>query len=119
PGAIMPWTSAGYWLVATALLVQAGAAQKPRPDLRGTQVVGPLGQEIDGLLTRYAEYGLSGTVLVADANRIVLLKGYGFSNRTTHEPNGPQTLFDWGSITKTVTGAAILKLEALGRLRTS
>ena len=51
----------------------------------------------------------SGAVLVAHDGRVALLRGYG----GTH----PGALFDIGSVAKTFTAAAVLRLEQDGRLR--
>ena len=81
-------------------------------------IAGPLAARLDTLLTRYAAYGFSGTVLVAKDDRVVLHKGYGLADRERGVPNTPATLFEIGSLTKTFTAAAVLQLEARGKLRT-
>lgn len=83
-----------------------------------TVVDGPLGRKLDTLLSRYAQYGLSATVLVAKDRRVVLHKGYGLADRERRIANSPDTLFEMGSITKTFTAAALLRLEMDGKLHT-
>jgi CubicO group peptidase (beta-lactamase class C family) len=95
----------------------ATPAKPPRLDT--TVVAGALGARLDSLLTRYAEYGYAGTVLVVRRGEVMLLKGYGWADREAGVPDGPTTHYDFASITKTLTGAAVLKLEADGRLSTS
>lgn len=82
-------------------------------------VDGELGAKLDELLTRYQQYGFSGTVLIARAGRVVLHKGYGLADREKKIANTTNTLFEMGSLTKTFTAAAILRLEMQGRLKTS
>ncbi|AHG93221.1 beta-lactamase (plasmid) [Gemmatirosa kalamazoonensis] len=95
------------------------AAGPVPPRLDTTVVAGALGARLDSLLERYAEYGYGGTALVVRRGAVVLLKGYGWADREARVPNGPTTYYDFGSITKTLTGAAVLALEAEGRLSTT
>jgi CubicO group peptidase (beta-lactamase class C family) len=50
---------------------------------------------------------------------VILEKGYGLANREEKIPFGPETVVNTGSITKQFTGAAILKLEMQGKVRTT
>ena len=102
-----------------ALMLSLPVAAGAQPRLDTTIVAGPLGARLDSLLARYAEYGYAGAVLVARRGEVVLLKGYGWADRAARVPNGPATRYDMGSITKTLTGAAALKLAAEGRLSPS
>jgi len=61
-------------------------------------------------------FGFSGTVLVADSTRILLNQGYGWADEALRVPNTAGTIFDIGSITKTFTTNAILKLASEGLL---
>lgn len=74
--------------------------------------------KLDELLTRYAMYGFSGTVLLVKDNRIIINKGFGFADAGRGKQNTKDTLFDVGSIAKTFTAAAILQLEMRGKLKT-
>lgn len=74
-------------------------------------------RRIDDYLAKRAKF--SGTVLIAQDGEVVFAKGYGQANRATKAANGPDTLFDVGSVSKQFVAAAILKLEAQGKLRTS
>jgi CubicO group peptidase (beta-lactamase class C family) len=80
------------------------------------QVNPDLSKKLDQMLTRYSEYGLSGSFLVAKDNQIILQKGYGLADRDRKVSNTQGTLFEMGSITKTFTAAAILKLEMARKL---
>jgi CubicO group peptidase (beta-lactamase class C family) len=78
-----------------------------------------VGARVDSLLRRYAEYGFAGAVLVARKGELLLVNGYGLADRRDGKPNTPATLYDFASITKTLTGAAALALEGMGKLSIS
>ena len=59
-----------------------------------------------------------GSVLVAQGDKILLNKGYGFANLEWSIPDSPSTKFRLGSITKQFTAASILLLEERGKLKT-
>jgi CubicO group peptidase (beta-lactamase class C family) len=61
----------------------------------------------------------SGSVLISQHGHVLLSKGYGFADRAQKTPNGPQTRFAIGSMTKQFTAAAILLLEVQGKLKVS
>ena len=82
-------------------------------------VAGERGARVDSALRVFEREGFHGTVLVAVNDSVILEKGYGFANLERRVRNTPATLFEMNSITKTFTGAALLQLEARGRLRTS
>lgn len=65
-------------VVCLALL--AAQAATPADSLEQEHVTGTLGVALDAQLSRYAEYGFWGTVLVVRQGEIVLLKGYGLAN---------------------------------------
>lgn len=94
------------------LLLQVASSDS----LTQTQVVGPLGAQLDSHLTRFADSGFSGTVLVVRDRHIVLLKGYGLAVAELGVRNSPATRFEMNSMTKMFTGVAILQLGAAGRL---
>jgi len=74
-------------------------------------------RDLDRLLTQYERDGFSGTVLVAQDDRILLHKGYGFANRERGIRNDTNTLFEVASLSKTFTAAALLELESRGVLK--
>src|SRR5688500_5130335 len=76
-----------------------------------------LGWAADSMLTRYAMYGMSGSILLSDSGRVVLRRGYGVADRERREPATAHTRYDIGSITKTFTAAAVLHLVSQGRVR--
>lgn len=85
--------------------------------LTQTHVVGALGTQLDSQLTRFADSGFSGTVLVVRDRHIVLLKGYGLAVAELGVRNSPATRFEMNSMTKMFTGVATLQLAAAGRLK--
>jgi CubicO group peptidase (beta-lactamase class C family) len=101
-------------LVLLALpLIQAGAASGA-----GEEVVsGDLGQKIDRYMQRAESNGYCGSALVARGEKIILAKGYGLADRENKVRQTAETAFSIGSITKQFTGAAILKLEMMGKLK--
>lgn len=74
---------------------------------------------IDHSLQRASAFGFSGSILVASKGEIILSKGYGWADRSKEISITPDTAFAVASITKPFTGAAILKLEQLNRLKTT
>ena len=95
-------------------------AQTGRVSLSKNGVVkGETGAKVDELLTRYAMYGFSGTVLIVKNDQIVINKAYGLADIEGGKPNTVDTLYDVGSIAKTFTASAILQLETQGKLKTS
>jgi len=65
---------------------------------------------------RYAMYGLSGNLVMARNGTVVLEQGYGLANREQGTLARTDTKYDVGSITKTFTAAAVLRLVADGRV---
>lgn len=57
------------------------------------------------------------SLAVAKDGRLLLARGYGYANKDREEPVQPTHLFRFGSLTKTVTSVAILKLVEDGRLK--
>ncbi len=76
----------------------------------------PIGARIDDFLTRMSGFGYSGNVLILKDGKTLLSKGYGLANRADRVPYDTDTIFDIGSMAKTFTAAAIVKLEIAGCL---
>ena len=72
----------------------------------------------DQFLTSESEKGFSGAVMIFEDGKPSFQKGYGFTNANQNIPIDENTLFDMGSITKTFTATAILKLVELRKLST-
>jgi CubicO group peptidase (beta-lactamase class C family) len=77
----------------------------------------PVALRTDAYLTRLEGYGYSGSVLLAIDGEVVLRKGYGSARPGM--PYTPDTGFEIGSMAKTFTAAAVLRLEERGALGTS
>jgi len=81
--------------------------------LAATIVQGETGAKLDAYLK---EQKYEGAVLVAKDGEVLLAKGYGLADREKGRPWTAETYVSVGSITKQFTAAAILKLEAQGKL---
>ncbi len=75
--------------------------------------------KLHALLTGFEAQGFSGTVLVAKDGHVIHHAGYGLADRERGIRNDTNTLYEVASLEKTFTAAAILELEARGRLSTS
>lgn len=115
-------------IVIAALCAAPAAAQTPRPLRPGEVREGEAAARVDEYLSRLERFGFSGAVLIAAVppggtwaadGRVVLRRGYGLADRETGRPYTADMVSTIGSITKQFTGAAILKLEMMGRLQTS
>jgi len=65
------------------------------------------------------EQHFSGTMLVAQGDRILIDRAYGDANIEWHIHNRPDTRFRLGSITKQFTAACVLLLQERGKLQLS
>lgn len=86
-----------------AVAVPAGSAARP-------------GERIDRYLSAIEAFGFSGAIAVVHEGEVVLRAGYGLADRETRRPYTPDTVQTQGSVTKQMTGAAILVLDARGEL---
>lgn len=69
-------------------------------------------QKIDELLAAYAsQYKFNGAVLVAQKDKVIFEKGYGWKNAAQQTKNDDHTIFQIGSITKQFTSAVIMQLQ--------
>lgn len=91
-------------LLAIALCVPVSLAQ---------ELAAKLDQAVSGF---QKDHSFIGTVLVAKGGKVVLEKGYGMASLELGVPDGPDTKFRLGSITKQFTATAILQLEEQGKL---
>ena len=75
-------------------------------------------QKIDKLLSQYFSYGqFNGTALIAEHDKLLLKKGWGYANFEWKIPNAADTKFRIGSITKTFTDLLAFQELEKGRLR--
>lgn len=119
------WKSPGrfpcfaFWLLLLAIAPLVCVAQSLEQDLERTTVSGPLGERLDSLMTANAAAGFSGVVLIISQDRVLLHKGYGYADIESRHPHSPTSLFEMASVSKTITAAAILRLQDQGRLAVS
>jgi CubicO group peptidase (beta-lactamase class C family) len=72
---------------------------------------------IDDSCRALAEEGrFSGSVLIAQGDRILLSEGFGSADLENNIPNTPRTRFHLGSVTKQFTAMAVLILQSRGEL---
>jgi N-acyl-D-amino-acid deacylase len=57
-----------------------------------------------------------GAIAVVKDGRLVLARGYGYSDATTKEPVAPDALFRIASVSKPITAVAVLQLAEQGKL---
>jgi CubicO group peptidase (beta-lactamase class C family) len=108
-------------LAGAAAVPMAGEAAVARSAARARSAAPPAdlrpGGAYDRLLRQLAaEDKFSGTVLLASKGRPVLARSYGMANKDRSIPNGPDTLFNLASITKTFTAVAIAQLAQQGKV---
>ncbi|MBA4850699.1 serine hydrolase [Emticicia sp. BO119] len=74
--------------------------------------------QIDSILTEMTKQDIfSGTILIADNSKILLVKGYGYADRENKINNTPDTRFTLSSASKVFTGTAITYLAQQGKLK--
>ena len=73
-------------------------------------VLGDTGARLDELVSRYGEWGFSGTVLVAHGDEVLLHKGYGSADREAGVANTVSTRHSSLSITKPILAMAVMRL---------
>jgi len=109
-------------LACLALSALPGSAQTPAGSQ--TPPKEPTAVEIETLRLLEAQIasldkdtgGFTGAVLVASKGKILLEKGYGVADAKTGRKIEADALFDWASVSKQFTAAAILKLELQKKL---
>jgi CubicO group peptidase (beta-lactamase class C family) len=106
-------------LVLSPLIAGACGGETARPKVLSAAPRNSSGRwrDFDEFLRQRAAAGeFSGTVLVAEGDRPLLLQGYGMADRTRRIANTPQTRFDIASMGKMFTSVAIARLVGQGRL---
>ncbi|HEX6749082.1 MAG TPA: serine hydrolase domain-containing protein [Longimicrobium sp.] len=102
------------WLLVPALLALAAPALAAQPAPPGDA---ELAREADHIAGTYASLDrFSGAVLVARNGHEIFSRAYGRADLERGTPNAVDTRFDLGSLSKQFTAAAILRLEAEGKL---
>lgn len=74
-------------------------------------------ETIDAILDEsHKESDFSGNVLIAEKGKILYAKSFGYANAETKTPLTRDTIFLIGSVAKTLTATAVLKLKERGKL---
>ena len=74
-------------------------------------------QSVSELLDGYYAYNrFWGSVIILQNDKVLFQKSYGYADKDQKMNNDENTLFDLGSVTKTMTAVAILKLHDEGKL---
>ncbi|MEK7795070.1 MAG: serine hydrolase domain-containing protein [Candidatus Hydrogenedentota bacterium] len=77
----------------------------------------PEAEKIEALCQHYFEAGeIHGSILVAEAGKVIYEGGFGMANYEWDIPNGPDTKFRLGSITKQFTATLVMQLREAGKL---
>lgn len=119
--------------VVLPLVLLASVATFPRADAAGPKpkksklppataegiVDGKVGEALDAWMTDEKRWTtpFSGCVLVAKDGKIVLEKGYGLADADAKKTMPANAIFDWCSISKQFTAAAVLTLEMKKKLK--
>jgi N-acyl-D-amino-acid deacylase len=98
------------------------AADPPRETIDGHPVTGkaPPGTEAldKAVVSVISRHGIPGASLaIAKDGKLLFARGYGWANLATEEPVRPDTLFGVASLSKSITGVAVLKLVEQGKLK--
>lgn len=75
-----------------------------------------VGPQVRALITEAVDDGFSGAILVRVQGEQLALEGHGLANREDRVPNGPLVAFDFGSVMKDYTAAAVFLLQQDGQL---
>jgi CubicO group peptidase (beta-lactamase class C family) len=115
--AFAPSGVSGVIALVVASLAAPCSAQKPAKPGKlappGPAIVdGELGKELDAIVLAFdqAGGGFSGIVLAARGGRIALEKGYGLHDAAAEKAIDASSLWDWASVSKQFTAAAVLRL---------
>jgi len=100
-------------VLAGCLAVIASLAPGQSNPAKATEVVrGEVGKDLDRVMLDVDESagGFCGVVLVASKGETLLKKGYGVADAAGKKPMPVDALYDWASVTKQFTAAAMLRL---------
>jgi CubicO group peptidase (beta-lactamase class C family) len=100
------------WGANMALVSSLGEAQQ-------ISASDPRVRAIDSVMMAAEKDGYSGIILLRARNQVLLDKAYGFADREARKRMTPTTGIEIGSITKPITGVALLRLQEMGKLSLS
>jgi CubicO group peptidase (beta-lactamase class C family) len=109
-------------LIAAALVIAPSAtSQKPSKAPPGAKptIEGEIGKKLDEHMARVdkEDGGFCGNVIVAAGGKVLLEKGYGIADASEKTVMPVDALWDWASVSKQVTAAAILRLQDKKKLK--
>src|SRR5882757_707874 len=112
----MPTTTCSFWaiLLSCVLCGVSVGAIAAEPTGRALPGLETFDSEITSLMKRWDIPGSS--LAVSRNGRVLLVRGYGMADRERNEPVQSTSRFRLGSLSKTVTAVAILKLVEEHRL---
>lgn len=99
-------------VLSAALLPVAGAAFAPSPPSDDPSA--SMDQEIESQMAKAKIVGVGAAIIVD--KRVAWTKGYGFADRKHGRPFTPDTAMNVGSISKAITGAALMHAVQEGKL---
>ena len=106
-----------YYAIGVIFLACVFSIPEGRSEVALTREQEQKAAKIDSLLKFYHEQGIfSGTVLVAEAGKVIFQKGFGYANVDTKERLAPKSVFRLASVSKQFTAMCIMILEEQGRL---
>jgi CubicO group peptidase (beta-lactamase class C family) len=106
-----------YYLIGFILLSCFFCISESSSEIKLTQEQKKKVAKIDSLLNFYHEQGiLNGTVLVAEAGKVIYQKGFGYANMDTKETLEPKSVFRLASVSKQFTAMCIMMLEEQNKL---
>ena len=118
-GAVLAAALLGTLAAATPPAKPAPPA-RPVPTAAATQPADPLDARVDAYLKPFVDGGnFSGAILLAREGKPLVSRAYGMASYELDVANTPRTRFHIASVSKPFTAAAILMLEAQGRLKVS
>jgi CubicO group peptidase (beta-lactamase class C family) len=91
------------------------AAQRPSRGNGNAHPMRPYREILEKVLAEHRIVG--GTLAIAREGKLALAEGFGLADADARRPVTPETLFCIGSVTKSITAAATLKLVDQGRVR--
>ena len=106
-----------YYLIGIIFLSCFFSISESRSEIILTQEQKQKVAKIDSVLNFYHEQGiLNGTVLVAEAGKVIYQKGFGYANMDTKEKLEPKSVFRLASVSKQFTAMCIMMLEEQSKL---
>src|SRR5262245_44557068 len=101
-----------------AVLLRAPVGVTAQSNLQvGSASPASLAAKVDTIFTNYDKSDSPGCAVgIIKDGKLIYTRGYGMANLEHNIPNGPQIVYDIGSVSKQFTAASILLLAAQGKL---